>query len=252
MEFGLASYSLALAAGSLSTLSPCVLPLVPILLASAVAAHRLGPYALAGGLALSFTVVGVFVASLGAALGLDQGVFRLIAASLLIAFGVVLLSARLQERFAVATSGLSGAGNTLLASVSLNGLSGQFMLGLLLGIVWSPCVGPTLGAAVTLASQGQNLGQVTLLMALFGIWRGDSADCARPGIARSNGKGARQDAGRRQNRQAGARRRDVVARLPDPERRRQIVRGVGVASRTGVAGAIDHLDMSLRRKEEAP
>ena len=38
-----------------------------------------------------------------------------------------------------------------------------------LGVVWSPCVGPTLGAAVTLASQGQNLGQVALLMALFGI-----------------------------------------------------------------------------------
>lgn len=172
MEFGLASYSLAFAAGSLSTLSPCVLPLVPILLATAVAAHRLGPYALAGGLALSFTVVGVFVASLGSALGLDQGVFRLIAAGLLIAFGVVLLSARLQERFAVATSGLSGAGNSLLARVSLDGLSGQFVLGLLLGIVWSPCVGPTLGAAVTLASQGQSLGQVTLLMALFGIGAG--------------------------------------------------------------------------------
>lgn len=172
MEFGLASYSLAFAAGSLSTLSPCVLPLVPILLATAVAAHRLGPYALAGGLALSFTVVGVFVASLGSALGLDQGVFRLIAAGLLIAFGVVLLSARLQERFAVATSGLSGAGNSMLARVSLDGLSGQFILGLLLGIVWSPCVGPTLGAAVTLASQGQSLGQVTLLMALFGIGAG--------------------------------------------------------------------------------
>lgn len=172
MEFGLGSYGLALAAGGLSTLSPCVLPLLPILLASAVAAHRLGPYALAGGLALSFTVVGVFVASLGVALGLDQGVFRLVAAGLLIAFGVVLLSARLQEKFAVATSGLSGAGNTLLAKVSLDGLSGQFILGLLLGIVWSPCIGPTLGAAVTLASQGQSLFQVTLLMALFGIGAG--------------------------------------------------------------------------------
>lgn len=172
MEFGLASYSLALAAGGLSTLSPCVLPLLPILLASALAAHRLGPYALAGGLALSFTVVGVFVASLGAALGLDQGVFRLVAASLLIAFGAVLLSARLQEKFAVAISGLSGAGNSLLAGVSLDGLPGQFLLGLLLGIVWSPCVGPTLGAAVTLASHGQSLVQVTLLMALFGIGAG--------------------------------------------------------------------------------
>jgi cytochrome c biogenesis protein CcdA len=172
MEFGLASYSLAFAAGGLSTLSPCVLPLVPILLATAVAAHRLGPYALAVGLALSFTVVGVFIASLGTAAGIDQGVFRQIAAILLITFGVVLLSSRLQERFAMATSGISGAGNSLLARASLDGFSGQFILGLLLGIVWSPCVGPTLGAAVTLASQGQSLGQVTLMMALFGIGAG--------------------------------------------------------------------------------
>ncbi len=172
MEFGLGSYGVALAAGGLSTLSPCVLPLLPILLATAVAAHRLGPYALAGGLALSFAVVGVFIASLGVALGLDQGVFRQAAAGLLIAFGVVLLSSRLQEKFAMAASGLSGAGHNLLTRFTLDGLAGQFVLGLLLGLVWSPCVGPTLGAAVTLASQGQSLGQVALLMTLFGIGAG--------------------------------------------------------------------------------
>lgn len=192
MEFGFAAYGLALAAGVLSTLSPCVLPLLPILLATAMATHRLGPYALAGGLALSFTVTGTFIASLGTALGLDQAVFRLVAAGILIGFGVVLLSSRLQETFAVAASGLSGAGNTLLAKVSLDGWPGQFMLGLLLGIVWTPCVGPTLGAAVTLASQGQNLGQVALLMALFGIGAGlpliGLGLASREAMARMRGK----------------------------------------------------------------
>lgn len=172
MEFGLGTYALALAAGSLSTLSPCVLPLIPILLGTALAAHRLGPYALAAGLSLSFTVVGVFLASIGASLGLDQGVFRTVAAVMLIVFALVLLSGRLQERFALATSGLSGAGQNLLARVSLDGLSGQFILGLLLGVVWSPCVGPTLGAAITLASQGQDLARVTVAMALFGLGAG--------------------------------------------------------------------------------
>ena len=169
MEFGLGSYGLSLAAGGLSTLSPCVLPILPVVLATAVAAHRLGPVALAAGLTLSFTVVGVFLASVGVGLGLDETVFRTVAAVLLVAFGVVLLSSHLQSKFAVATSGLSGAGQTLLSKVSLDGLPGQFALGLLLGIVWSPCVGPTLGATVTLASQGQSLGQVTLMMLIFGI-----------------------------------------------------------------------------------
>lgn len=169
MDFSAASYGLAFAAGSLSTLSPCVLPLVPILLGTAVVAHRLGPLALAAGLALSFAVVGVIIASFGVALGLDQSVLREGGALLLIAFGVLLLSGRLQERFAGAAAGISGAGNNLLGRLTLDGLSGQFALGLLLGLVWSPCVGPTLGAAVTLASQGRDLPQITLMMLTFGI-----------------------------------------------------------------------------------
>ena len=169
MEFGLGSYGLSFAAGGLSTLAPCVLPILPVILATAVAAHRLGPMALAAGLTLSFTVVGVFLASVGVGLGLDEAVFRTVAAILLVVFGIVLLSSQLQTKFAVATSGLSGAGQSLLSKVSLDGLPGQFVLGLLLGIVWSPCVGPTLGATVTLASQGQSLGQVSLMMLAFGI-----------------------------------------------------------------------------------
>ena len=172
MEFGLGSYGLSLVAGSLSTLSPCVLPLLPILLGTAVAVNRLGPYALAAGLTLSLTAVGVFVASLGSALELDPALFRGGAAVLLLIFGGLLISPYLQEKFAGATAGLSGAGQSLLSKLSLDGLPGQFILGLLLGVVWSPCVGPTLGAAVTLASQGQSFGQVTLLMALFGVGAG--------------------------------------------------------------------------------
>lgn len=172
MDFGLSAYGLSFVAGGLSTLSPCVLPLVPILLGTAATAHRFGPFALAAGLILSFTAVGVFVASLGASLGFDPALFRDAAAVLLLAFGILLLSARLQERFALAASGVSGAGQGLLSRLTLDGLPGQFILGLLLGIIWSPCVGPTLGVAVTLASQGQSLAQVTLVMALFGLGAG--------------------------------------------------------------------------------
>ena len=68
--------ALALIAGVLSTLSPCVLPLLPILLGAATGEHRYGPVALAGGLALSFVVIGLFVATIGFAIGLDQEIFR--------------------------------------------------------------------------------------------------------------------------------------------------------------------------------
>lgn len=166
------TYGLSLAAGTLSTLSPCVLPLIPILVGSALMTHRFGPHALATGLALSFTLVGVFIVGLGAAIGLDQEVFRNIAAVLLIGFGIVLVSPALQARFAVAASKFGGAGQSLTSRISGNSLGGQFFLGMLLGVVWSPCVGPTLGATITLASQGQDLGHVALMMALFGLGAG--------------------------------------------------------------------------------
>ena len=78
-----AALGLSFAAGALSTLSPCVLPLLPIVLASAASEHRLAPAALAAGLALSFTAIGLFVATLGFAIGVDGEVFRIIGALLL-------------------------------------------------------------------------------------------------------------------------------------------------------------------------
>lgn len=166
---GLAVYGISALAGVLSTLSPCVLPLVPILMSSAVATHRYGSVALAGGVALSFTVVGVLIASVGAALGLDNESVRQVGGALMMAIGLLLLSARLQERLAILTGGVGDAGNALLSRMTLDDLGGQFALGLLLGVVWTPCVGPTLGAAVTLASQGGSLPKVILQMSVFGL-----------------------------------------------------------------------------------
>ena len=169
MDLSLGSYGFGFLAGVLSILSPCVLPLVPIVLAGAVATHRLGVVSLAVGLALSFTVVGMFIATVGFAIGLDADWFRNLAAILLVLLGVVLVSGTLQQRFAAATSSLSTLGDRLIARLRLDGLTGQFSVGLLLGLVWAPCVGPTLGAAATLASQGRQLAQVAGVMALFGI-----------------------------------------------------------------------------------
>lgn len=169
MEFGIGSYGFGLLAGLLSTLSPCVLPILPILLGSATAAHPRAPLALAGGLALSYAVIGTLIASLGASIGLDATIFRNVGAVILGVLGLVLMSTSLQQRFATATSGIGDAGNNLLSSLNLNGLGGQFVIGLTLGVVWSPCVGPTLGAAIVLASQGSHLPQVALLMGIFGV-----------------------------------------------------------------------------------
>ncbi len=160
---------LALLAGVLSVLSPCVLPLVPIVLGTAASEHRLGPVALAGGLALSFTLVGLFVATIGFAVGLDAGLFRTAAALLLVGIGGVLMLPSLQARLAVAAGPVGTWTEERFGGFSTSGLSGQFGVGLLLGAVWSPCVGPTLGAASVLAARGESLGAVVLTMLAFGI-----------------------------------------------------------------------------------
>ncbi len=157
-----------LLAGVFSTLSPCVLPLLPLVLGSAVAAHRFGMLALAAGMVISFVSVGLFVATIGFSAGLTADVFRDAAAVVFGLFGLVLLSGALQRRFALAASGLGNAGNRLMTRLAPSGLAGQFVIGLILGAVWSPCVGPTLGAASLLASRGQNLLAVTAVMLAFG------------------------------------------------------------------------------------
>ena len=165
----IASVALAFAAGVLSILSPCVLPIIPIVLGAAASEHRWGAVALATGLAVSFVAIGLFVATVGYSLGLDADVFRNSAALLMIAVGVVLLVPRLQTQLALASGPLAAWGDRHFGDSRKSGLAGQWLVGLLLGALWSPCVGPTLGAASILAAQGRDLGEVGTTMLAFGF-----------------------------------------------------------------------------------
>lgn len=166
------TFALAFLAGLLSILSPCVLPLVPIVLGAAVSEHRYGPVALAAGLAISFTVLGLLVAIIGFSIGIDASVLRAAAAIVMIAIGLVLMLPAFQTSLATAGGPIANWTEQRFGGFSTSGLGGQFAVGLLLGAVWSPCVGPTLGAASLLASQGRDLWQVGATMAVFGLGAG--------------------------------------------------------------------------------
>ncbi|MGC2126881.1 MAG: cytochrome c biogenesis protein CcdA, partial [Methylovirgula sp.] len=159
------TFALAFLAGILSMFSPCIVPLLPLVLGAAVSEHRYGPAALAAGVALSFTALGLFVATIGFALGLDGDIFRRIAAAILVLIGLVLMVPIAQVRLATAAGPMSNWTEQRFGGFVTRGLWGQFTLGLLLGAIWSPCVGPTLGAASILAAQGRNLPTVALTMA---------------------------------------------------------------------------------------
>lgn len=161
--------ALAFIAGVLSVLSPCVLPILPIVLGTAASRHRLGPVALASGLSLSFVAVGLFLATVGHAIGLNGEALRYLAATLIIAVGAVLMLPPLQARLALAGGPIAAWTDERFGTSPGNGLSGQFWIGTLLGAIWSPCVGPTLGAASLLAAQGRDLLQVAITMFTFGV-----------------------------------------------------------------------------------
>jgi cytochrome c-type biogenesis protein len=168
----LTTLALAALAGVLSSLSPCVLPILPIVLGAAASEHRRGPLALAAGLAVSFVIIGMFIATVGFSVGLTGDVFRIAAAVLMVLIGIVLLVPQFSMRLAAAGGPAGNWVEQRFGGFSTSGLGGQFALGILLGAVWSPCVGPTLGAASVLAAKGENLGQVALTMLVFGVGAG--------------------------------------------------------------------------------
>jgi cytochrome c-type biogenesis protein len=113
--------------------------------------------------------VGLFVAAIGSSIGLDAGIFRTAAAIMMVLIGAVPAAPRLQAWFALTASPLGEFAQARLGASSPPGIAGQFGAGLALGAVWSPCMGPTLGAASILAAQGRNFGEVALTMSLFGL-----------------------------------------------------------------------------------
>jgi len=163
------TYVAAFTAGLLTVLSPCVLPILPVVFGAASSERRLGPVALAGGVAVSFTVVGLFIALIGFGLGIDENVFHHVVGFVLVGLALVLLIPWLQHASERVLQPISSWASAHVANLNGSGLLGQAGLGVALGAVWSPCVGPTLGAASVLASQGQNLPTVFATMMLFGV-----------------------------------------------------------------------------------
>lgn len=154
-------------AGVLTLINPCVLPILPIVLASSTQGHKHGPAALALGMSVTFVAVGMFVLVLGASFGITETTMVTLGAWAMVGFGLILLVPRFSEGFATATAGVAGSANAQLDGMEIAGLRNQFIGGALLGAVWSPCVGPTLGGAISLASQGQSLLWAAAIMIFF-------------------------------------------------------------------------------------
>lgn len=158
---------LALVAGFLTTLSPCVLPVLPFVTNSSLNKNKLGPIFLGLGLLLSFVGVSLMVSSTGYLLGLDAQLMRKIAGLLLALSGVLFLLPRLGDWVAERLSFLSNFGGG--GNASSRSLVSELAAGMLLGVVWTPCSGPSLGAALGLAAESGSQAQAALILSAFGV-----------------------------------------------------------------------------------
>lgn len=165
----LLSFFFSFLAGILSTLSPCVLPILPIIIASSLQYKTKGLLALVFGLSLSFAFTGTFITYATMLFDFDITYIKYVSASLLLFFGLIIVIEKFNQKFVSVMSSLTAKGNEKISNFEANSARGQFILGLLLGFVWTPCVGATLGTAISFAIQGENLFMAFLVMLIFSI-----------------------------------------------------------------------------------
>jgi cytochrome c biogenesis protein CcdA len=155
------------AAGVLTILTPCCLPMVPPLLAGGVG-HRLRPVAIVSGSILTFTTLGVLTGVVG---GLTPERLRLPFTALMIAFGAVMADDDLHELYSRRASRLAGRATAVTEAVdeTRHPLASGFLLGLLLGVVWLPCVGPILGGVLAYVGTTGDVLRSGALLFVYGV-----------------------------------------------------------------------------------
>lgn len=140
--------ALAFLAGIVTAFSPCVLPLLPVILVSAVQQGRLRPWGVLTGFVVSFTVATLLLAALVSLAGFDPDAVRTVSGFVILACGVVLAVPYLSHRF----EALAGGAATLGAKIpDRGGFWGGLVLGSGLGLAWTPCVGPIMASVISLA-----------------------------------------------------------------------------------------------------
>jgi cytochrome c biogenesis protein CcdA/thiol-disulfide isomerase/thioredoxin len=142
-------------AGLVTAVSPCVLPVLPILLAGGASGGRRKPFAIVGGLVVSFSVFTLFAAWLLDQLGLPKDLLRNIAIALLFVIAISLIVPQIGV--------LIERPFQRLARAPAGDLGGGFLLGVSLGLVFVPCAGPVL-AAITVQAATLDFGWRTVLL----------------------------------------------------------------------------------------
>ncbi len=174
----------AFVAGIITVLSPCVLPVLPIVLSGSVGVGRLRPLGIITGFMASFSVLTLALTFFVRSFGIDPDILRLVAAFMIIAMAVILVVPALKDRFMTLISSVLSRKQKVQPNGVRPGFFPGVLTGLSLGVVWTPCVGPIMASVITVAiSRSVDAGAVAITLAyalgtavpLFAIMQGGRA-----------------------------------------------------------------------------
>ncbi len=143
----------AFLSGIITILSPCILPVLPIVLAGGSTGGKARPFGVIAGFVLSFGFFTLALSAIVQALGVPADAMRYVAVALIGLFGVVMLVPRLRGLFDQAVSRIASRGGASGGARPRRGAGfwGGVPVGLSLGLVWTPCVGPIMASVISLA-----------------------------------------------------------------------------------------------------
>ncbi len=163
---------LALAAGVLTVAAPCILPMLPILLGASVGqTSRARPAFITLGFVVSFAVVALVFGAFAESLGASEEVLREIAIALLLVFGALMIFPHPFRLLAARMHGVVNRAHAFGTGAGAGNMGG-LLLGMTLGVVWTPCAGPVLGSILTVVATSHDLAWSGLLLLAYAIGSG--------------------------------------------------------------------------------
>ncbi|MBS0616269.1 MAG: cytochrome c biogenesis protein DipZ [Verrucomicrobia bacterium] len=159
-------------AGVFTALSPCILPILPAILASSVGQGKLRPLGTILGLVGSFSFFTLALSWVVHVTGLSPEILRYFAIAFIFFFGLVMLWPRLSNWFAKTAAPIANLGQKIQGTKARPGFWGGIFFGIALGLLWTPCAGPILGAITTLVATGSITFKAVLMTLAYSVGAG--------------------------------------------------------------------------------